>query len=316
MTTKQKALIGGASFVAIGLVVGTGYLLLNDEDSNDKVKINDTNQVVNIIDDEGEEEVTTPISVNDREVLPEDVLKNTLNEVKELAYNGSWNEIISAVDSYDKEYNINSTDDGKLLKSIFFDANVLQRLRNLGDNSEAVEEAVSLLPRLSNEEMYVLGLYYLPRNVILELSSSTLALAPTNRGYVEIIERTDLPMVDEEGYYNEEIDNHSIIQNFVNSPVAPEFIDGFVRLDVLNGGIEEYVYLAYMNDASIILIGFHSDDDSPENTTKTVAHYLQFRERITEGVDKWYDESGEDLQTEDNGSHEDEDTEDEGNDEE
>lgn len=280
LTGKQKAIVAGVSILGVGVLATTALLMSSDSEEPTVVTKAPELQAT-------PQRIAEVENVDERDVLSDETIQQVLDSAKNRAYEGDWKGIVKVIGDYDKEYNIDETEEGKLLRNMMFDANTILRLQEMGDTPEAVERAVEDLPNVNLPEMFILGLYYLPRNVILELSSSTLALAPTQRGFVEIVDKQFIPNSTEDGY-NEEIEEHEAIMQFYTGPLSETFVDGFIRYEIMNGDIEEYVYITYKDDSPSILIGFYSDDTNPANTTKTVAHYLEFREMVNEGIDKWY----------------------------
>lgn len=284
---KQKVLIGSTTLLGVGaLTVGLWSMLQPKDIQEDSP----TEIQQPIMTDDVEEEDKPVVNIDERETLDQPTLDSLLRTVKANASRGQWGEIISSVSDYDFDYNLETTEDGEYLRELFLDANTLANLNSLGDTNEAVEEAVMKLPNLSTHEMYVLGLYFLPRNVMLDLSSDTLALAPTQRGEVNITNVEYIHTADEEGNVNSELENHEVITRYNQSVLANEFPHQYIRVDVQNGAFHEYAYMVESFEAPIELIGFYSDETGENYTTKTVGHYRNFTEMIQQGIDTHYND--------------------------
>lgn len=293
LSPKQKMLVGGVTFLFGAGLVLTGIQLSKKSDTPSPP---DTEQVASDSKTPTSETASSQTEdaiqfVDKRDVLSESMLDDMLEQAYELAARGQWGEMVNVLEQMDTEYNLDAPGKAQELRNLFLDANTLVTLTQMGDTAEAVEAAVEALPRMETKEMFVLGLYYLPRNVILELSVDSLALAPTQRGRVTLEKRTDTPVSNEEGGLNEAIEKDDTIQRYFFMNQVEEFQKGFTRFDVLNYTVEEYVYVVDLSDETFGLVGFYSDDTNPANTTKTVSYYQDFNKDVEKGVEARYIEA-------------------------
>lgn len=297
---RRKLLLTGASIVTATIVMvswsaftsrGLEDESVEDASSTDQSEPTDTEshaEPASLEDDDP--------YVDERPELSEEEIEMLHQEVLNLAYQGQWLDIVDLVEPYEMDYNLEATELSQQVQYFYLDANRLARLTAMGDTPDAVDATVEDLPRLHTEELFVLGLYYLPRNVLLELSVDHLALAPTQRGHVEITARTDLPFTLDDITPNEEVNEHEVIQRYLGMIRENDYEEGFVRLDITNGPIEEYVYVVHQADGNFGLVGFYSDDDSPANTTQTVDHHLGFRQDVQKGLEALYNEAQEEYE--------------------
>ena len=300
LTGKQKLLVGALSVGMAGVIAVSGYHMFNKNsatptDEPDTAIVGEESDVPESPDDGFVE-----IDDDDRETLADDTLNKAIDEVYELAYEGNWVDIMTNIDRYDQEYNLDTEGAGEELRSLFTDANVLTRLTSMGDTTDALDASLLSLPELNNPEMFVLGLYYLPRNVMLEMSYDLLALAPTQRGHVELVEYQYIPVSNEDGAKNTDIENDSVIEHYFAGGLEDDFVEGFHRFDVMNYNIEEYVYVAEHAGGRFELVGFYSDDPNPANTTKSVSHYRNFNQDVEKGVEELMREAQEKYDAENN----------------
>lgn len=287
LSGKQKLMIAGGALVAVlAIIVSLVFMLNKNNNDNPDTSGDGANQFSSQVDNLD----APPVYEDERDGLDDSTTEDLIRTVEALAAQGKWGQIVESVSDYDKDYNIDESERGQYLKSLFFDANTLARLQEMGDTTEAVEEAKITLGNLTNPEMFVLGLYFLPRNVMLDLSADTLALAPTQRGNVEILNITHIPTTNEEGFANDEINQDETIKRYIGLPASIEFPEDFYRIDVNNGGFNEYVYLVRSISGPINLVGFYSDENGPEYTTKTVSHYQEFTKKIQAGFDQHFSE--------------------------
>lgn len=303
LTGKQKLLVAGVSVVLLGTIATMGYFMLG---GNDEVPVedpgtelveeqpDDTEEEVDV-DDDGFEEVGFE---DERDEMDEDLIEEITQQVYDYAYAGQWYDIMTLVDRYDRDYNLDTEGDGEHLRALFQDANVIARLIGMGDNTDALEMSVQSIPTLQTPEIFVLALYYLPRNVILEMSQDTMALAPTQRGMVELVERTDFPISLEDGSRNDALDDDEAIQRYFSGDYEDMFEEGFIRFDILNYNIEEYAYIVINADGSFGLVGIYSEDTNPANTTKPVHHYREFNQDVEKGVEELLKQAQDDYDAE------------------
>ena len=297
LSGKQKIIVAGGILVGL-LAIVVSVLFMSDKESDTDLEVLDGGAHTNV--SQFEETNIEPVYVDEdtREGLGEQMTNDLLNGAMAFASTGKWLDIVESIEDYDKSYDIEKDQGGKHLRDIFMDASILSRLQAQGESAEEIEEAKKAMVNLNTPEMFVLGLYFLPRNVLLDLSFDTLALGPTARGYVKVLDVVHYPVVDEDGYVNDKIEQDDVINRYLNNPDAVEFLTDFYRVEVDNDGFEEYAYLGRMDGAPIELIGIYSDESDPGYTTKTVSHYKKFAEMIQEGFDEYYGDETETTSSE------------------
>lgn len=297
---RRKLLLTGASIVTATIVMVSWSVFtsrgVEDDPIEDPPASDQTDIDPSVSEDEPDASDSDDPYVDERPELSDDEVEMLHQEVLGLAFQGQWLDIVELIEPYEMDYNLEATEVSQLVQHFYLDATRLARLTALGDTPDAVDASVEDLPRLHTEELFVLGLYFLPRNVLLELSVDHLALAPTQRGHVEITERTDLPFTLDDITPNEEVDEHEVIQRYLGMIRENDYEDGFVRLDIVNGPVQEYVYVVHRADGNFGLVGFYSDDESPANTTQTVEHHLGFRQDVQKGLEALYNEAQEDYE--------------------
>lgn len=296
LTIKQLAMVAGLVVVFIGGMVGV-YLMMfrgepdvaSEEEHASQQEVDEP--VVEELSSLPDAPPTDDPYVDERDTLSETRLNDLLDMALDFAYEGEWLELVNLVEPNDLDYNLEESEAGQYLRDLYLDANTLVTLTSLGDTPDAVDRSVEVLPTLHTEELFVLGLYYLPRNVLLEMSRDHLALAPTQRGHVQLTERVDMPFTNPDGTGNDLSSKDDKIASYLETTRINEFEEGFVRFSVQNGPIEEYVYVIQQPGDEKNLMGFYSDDTNPANTTKTVSHHLDFREDVSKGIEALLNEA-------------------------
>lgn len=275
-----KRLVMGLLLVVIFIGVAISMKNSNTEEDTEE---NDTATIV-------KEDVNEDLEPDETEFIDErpELEEQTLGSLKEEAYmlasNGKWDELIILLDKYDKEFNLETSEEGKHLKDIYWDATVISRLEQMGDDENAVIAGVEKIPFLKTKEMYVWALYFLPRNNIVDLSVDSLALAPTARGTIEIknIESTQF---DEN--IRAKLDEDEHIKYYINTTDEEnEYNDGYFKIEVENYGVEETIYGVIHIGGEYELIGIYSGDTYYSNHIETVSHFRSFSEDVKAGVEK------------------------------
>lgn len=230
----------------------------------------------------------SPEYVDERPKLEEGTLESLKDEVYELASQGKLNDLIVMLDKYDKEFDLEKNDDGMHLKNIYWDATVVARLMQMGDDENAVIAGTEKIPYLKTLEMYIWALYFLPRNNIVDMSIDSLALAPTARGQIEITNIVNSQ--NNEELHNEIIEDEHIKYYTNTIDWHNDYDNGFFKIDLLNYGVEETVYGVIDIDEKFNLIGIYSNDPYYSNHVETVSHFRQFSESVGAGLDKFLEE--------------------------
>lgn len=270
-------------FVFIGVAFSTST---NDTDGDNEEK-----NIESVIKDDDKEDLEQDKTdfIDERPELEEQTVESLKEEAYVLASNGKWNELIILLDKYDKEFNLETSDEGMHLKDIYWDATVIARLEQMGDDENAVIAGIEKIPFLKTKEMYVWALYFLPRNNIVDLSVDSLALAPTARGAIEIknIESTQF---DEN--IREKLHEDEHIKYYINTTDEEnEYNDGYFKIVVDNYGVEETVYGVIHIGGEYELIGIYSADAYYSNHIETVSHFRQFSEDVKAGVEKMLEDA-------------------------
>lgn len=294
---KKITIIAVSAVVAsiVGFKMGAKFVNENKQDTSDTEEVTEvkeekenTNDMDNDEKDENYED--------DRPELSEMTLEDVKEQTYQLASKGKWSELIVLLEKYDLEYNLETTEEGKYLKDMFWDANVISRLAQMGDDENAIIAGVEKLPYLKTPEMFVWGLYFLPRNNIVDLSVDTLALAPSSRGDVILEEKEVIPVSDENGARNSELDKHDAIISHMNNQKEGIFDNEYVRFDISNNGVKEHVYIGFAGDDKLRLVGFYSDDKYYSNKVETVRHFKDLSRDISAGVDELLKQAEEDRE--------------------
>lgn len=316
LSLKQLGLVAGVATLFIGSLTGIYFMMFRAEPTAEQGEGDavQEEQTTDDSDDSAEHNAPalpdTPPSddpyVDERETLSDTRITDLTDMALDWAYQGEWLELANMIEPIDTEYNLEDSEEALFLRGLFLDANKLVTLTALGDTPDAVDRSVDLLPTFDTDELFVLGLYYLPRNVLLEMSADHLALAPTQRGHVQLTERIDMPFTNPDGSGNDLESQDNKIASYLGSTRINEFEEGFVRFEVQNGPIEEYVYVIQQPDNRKGLMGFYSDDSQQANTTKTVGHHLEFREDVSKGIEALLNEA-QDAYDEEHGSSSDDD---------
>lgn len=299
----KKKVIGGLVMVVAVVVVmiirGTG---LKESETTEPILKDGVTDVVELDDtDEGVEPEPKEVegtNIDERAVLTEEELDLALENAHRIASTANWEELLAETERYDTTYNLEVSDKGRILQELMWDADTLLRLEQAGGGYEEVLDGIDKLVNLNTPEMFVYGLYSLPRRYLLELSYDTLALAPSSRGDVILSNRDYMPINDEENNWNTEIDKYDILATYLDFQSLGEFDFLYVKYDVSNNGVNDEVYISKTSEEEWQLIGIYSSDEYYTDKNETVSHFLQLTQEAGKGVDRIYELEEEQYQKE------------------
>lgn len=287
---RIKKIIGVSLFVLLFIVVAVSMRATPSDDESIDGET-DVAEETTVVDDEDSdndvnEEVVDGLDddyVDERPGLEEGTLGGIQEEAYEYASNGQWNDLIILLDKYDKEFDLEKSEKGEHLQDIYWDAMIISRLEQMGDDENAIIAGVEKIPHLKTVEMYVWALYHLPRNNIVDLSNDSLALAPTARGKVNIIDVQNSQY--DEDLYNEMVEDE-YIKSYMNSVDIYNIEgDGYFKVELTNYGVNETVYGLVRLGGGYDLIGIYSNDEYYSNHVETVSHFRKFSEKVNAGVE-------------------------------